>query len=182
MKNTSLGLEYKTLRRFRTFVKLCALTTCLLFLFCKNETKQSQKLALTPTITAVQDTTIKIEQRAPSTQQPEGMLLVKGGYTFVGSDSSGLIAENPRFWIYVQPFYMDISPVTVVQFWQFVQATSYKTEAENFGNGGFIDETSKNAWILKDGCTWQYPNGKDYPAAFGKALFLSKITWRMGIN
>ena len=176
MKNTSLGLESKTLRRFQTFVKLFVLTTCLLFLFCKTETKQSATLALTPTITVVQDTTIKIEQRAPSAQQPEGMLLVNGGYTYVGSDSSGLFVENPRFWIYVQPFFMDISPVTVAQFRQFVQATSYKTEAENFGNGGFIDETSKNAWILKEGCTWQFPDGRDYPAAADN-LPVTQVSW-----
>ena len=176
MKNISFSLEFKTLRRFQTFVKLCALTTSMLFLFCKTEIKTGAILALTPMITVVKDTTIKIEQRAPSTQQPEGMLLVNGGYTFVGSDSSGLFVENPRFWMYVQSFFMDISPVTVTQFRQFVQATSYKTEAENFGNGGFIDETSKNAWILKEGCTWQFPDGRDYPAAADN-LPVTQVSW-----
>lgn len=148
----------------------------LFFTFCKSETKQSLALALTTRITAVKDTTLKIEQTFLTTVQPEGMLLVKGGYTFVGSDSSGLFIENPRFWIHVQPFYIDITPVTVAQFRQFVKATGYKTEAENFGNGGFIDETSENAWILKDSCTWQFPYGKDYPAAADK-LPVTQVSW-----
>jgi formylglycine-generating enzyme len=175
LKNAPLSIA-TILGRFKTFLRFCAFITLLFFSFCKNETKESPILALTPTISVVQDTTIKIPQRTANGIPPEGMLLVKGGYTFVGSDSSGLVVENPRFWVYVQPFYMDISPVTVAQFRLFVQATKYKTEAEKFGNGGFIDETSENAWILKDGCTWQFPNGKDYPAA-GDNLPVTQVSW-----
>ena len=104
------------------------------------------------------------------------MIVVKGGYAFMGSDSSGLQVENPRFWIHIQPFLMDISPVTVGQFREFVKATGYKTEAEGFGNGGFIDESSDKTWILKTGCTWEYPEGKDYPKATDD-LPATQVSW-----
>jgi formylglycine-generating enzyme len=148
----------------------------LLCMSCKNEVKNTKSLILTPTITVVMDTTIKVENRQINGAIPQNMLLVKGGYTFVGSDSSGLQVENPRFWIRVQPFFMDISPITVGDFKKFIAATNYKTEAENFGNAGFIDASSDNAWILKDGCTWLFPQGKDYPAAADN-LPVTQVSW-----
>lgn len=167
-----------TLRRFQTFAKFCAFTTLLTFIFCKNDGKQGQSLALTPTITVVKDTTVKIETKSIPIFDTifKDMIVVKGGYAFVGSDSNGLQVENPRFWIHVQPFLMDVSPVTVGQFRAFVKATNFKTEAEKFGNGGFIDETSDKVWILKDGCTWEFPEGKDYPAATD-SLPVTQVSW-----
>lgn len=148
----------------------------LLFSFCKNDPKVVETRALSPTIRVVKDTTIKIETRTTNGSTPENMLLINGGYMLVGSDSSGLQVENPRFWVHVQPFFMDISPVTVGDFKKFIAATGYKTEAENFGNAGFIDETSDNAWILKDGCTWLFPQGKDFPAAADN-LPVTQVSW-----
>jgi formylglycine-generating enzyme len=160
----------------KTALKLSLFT--ILFSFCKNEIKQHQKLALTPTITVVEDTFVHIKTREMPTTDTllKDMIVVKGGYTFVGSDSNGLQVENPRFWVHVQPFLMDISPITVGQFRQFVNATGYKTEAEGFGNGGFIDETSDKTWILKAGCTWEYPEGKDYPKATND-MPATQVSW-----
>lgn len=165
-KTHPLSIKWTSFQRLRSFARLSILLNLVLFSFCKNE-KNSLQLALTPTITVIKDTSVKIPMRTiPNFDTVfRDMVIVKGGYTFIGSDSSGLQVENPRFWIHVQPFLMDVSPVTVVQFRQFVKATGFKTEAEKFGNGGFIDETSGKAWILKDGCTWEYPEGKDFPAA-----------------
>jgi formylglycine-generating enzyme len=149
----------------------------LLFFSCKNDGQNGDKMVLTPTITVVKDTTVRVAERAQNNAElPKNMLLVKGGFTFVGSDSSGLQVENPRFWIHVQPFFMDISPVTVAEFRQFIKATNYKTEAETFGNAAFIDETSDNAWTLKDGCMWQFPQGKDFPAATDN-LPVTQVSW-----
>jgi formylglycine-generating enzyme len=150
MKNAPLSIKHNFLLKF------CAFASVLVFSFCKNE---KSTLVLTSTITVVQDTFGQIAMRQIPTFDTlfKGMVVVKGGYAFVGSDSNGLQVENPRFWIHVQPFLMDESPVTVGQFRVFVRATGYKTEAEGFGNGGFIDETSQNTWILKDGCTWEKP-------------------------
>ena len=42
--------------------------------------------------------------------------------------------ERPVFRTRVEPFYMDVHPVTVAQFRVFVEATGYQTEAEGFGD------------------------------------------------
>jgi sulfatase modifying factor 1 len=162
----------------KKFLKNSFLLIPLLFSFCKTENKSGRQLALTSRITAVSDTTVRIKTQAISFSDSllKNMLVVSGGYTFVGSDSSGLQTESPRFWIHVQPFLMDISPVTVAQFRQFVTATQYKTEAETFGNSAFIDETSNKNWILKAGCTWQYPEGTDFPKA-ADDLPVTQISW-----
>jgi sulfatase modifying factor 1 len=135
---------------------------------------------LTSTITVldknIPQNTQTIANDNPPVLPPKNMILVKGGYTYIGSDSSGLVDENPRLWIHVKPFFMDISPVTVAQFSTFVQATKYVTEAEKFGNGAFIDSTSQNKWILKDGVTWQYPQGKDYPKALDNQP-VTQVSW-----
>ncbi len=153
----------------------------LLFLslsFCKNTEKRGNKYALTSTITVVSDTSVKVQKRNIPVFDTifKDMVIVKGGYALIGSDSSGLQVENPRFWVHLQPFLIDISPVTVRQFREFVEATGYKTEAEKFGNGGFIDDTSDKNWQLKTGCSWAYPEGKDYPKATDN-LPVTQVSW-----
>lgn len=57
-------------------------------------------------------------------------------------------------------FQMDISPVTVAAFREFVQVTAYVTEAERFGDGGVFDFTT-GGWHLVKGAYWEYPAGPD---------------------
>lgn len=57
-------------------------------------------------------------------------------------------------------FRMDVSPVTVADFRKFVQATSYSTEAERFGDGGVFDFTT-GQWHLVKGAYWEYPFGPE---------------------
>ena len=72
--------------------------------------------------------------------------------------------ERPVFRTRVQPFYMDVHPVTVAQFRVFVEATGYQTEAEGFGDAGIFNmETFE--WMLVPGAYWQYPLGPDAPPA-----------------
>jgi formylglycine-generating enzyme len=155
-----------------------AVMVCFLFAACKTEPQTTNSFALTPTITVIADTTVPILTRSLPKRDSifNNMVFVKGGYTFIGSDSSGLQLENPRFWVHLQPFWMDKSPVTVAQFRNFVQATHYKTEAEHFGNGGFIHSTTQYKWILKQGCTWETPNGKDFPPAAAE-LPVTQVSW-----
>lgn len=95
---------------------------------------------------------------------PKEMVLVQGGMVHIGADD-GSEHERPTFWAKVKPFLMDIHPVTVADFRTFINATKYQTEAEKFGNGGIIDESTDKQWILKDGANWHHPMGPDFPAA-----------------
>lgn len=99
----------------------------------------------------------------PKKSPPSGMVLVPGGLTQIG-DENGQEWEKPLFWVQIKPFFMDQHLVTVAEFRRFVQATHYKTQAETFGDGAVLDETSKE-WTLKAGANWQYPQGPDQPKA-----------------
>ncbi len=57
-------------------------------------------------------------------------------------------------------FMMDVSPVTVAQFREFVRETAYITEAERFGDGGVFDFTT-GQWDLVKGASWEYPTGPE---------------------
>src|SRR5690606_13923052 len=57
---------------------------------------------------------------------PGGMVYEPGGRVHMGSED-GPPHERPRFWAEVEPFFMDIHPVTVAQFREFVDATGYVT-------------------------------------------------------
>lgn len=95
---------------------------------------------------------------------PEGMIGIDGGVVRIGSEE-GFPHERPMFWAVVKPFLMDKSPVTVAEFRKFVNATGFKTQADTFGDGGMIDESTDKQWILKKGANWEYPMGKDFPRA-----------------
>ena len=92
---------------------------------------------------------------------PEGMVLVPGGRTEIGS-TDGMPNERPVFKAKVQPFLIDAHPVTVGQFRIFVESTGYVTEAETFGNAAVLVERQ---WALVDSANWAYPRGLSFPAA-----------------
>jgi sulfatase modifying factor 1 len=88
---------------------------------------------------------------------PQGMVYIPGGRTRIGS-SDGPAYEAPPFTADIEPFLMDVHPVTVAQFRAFVQATGYVTEAERFGQGGVFDMRQMR-WLLVEGASWRTPLG-----------------------
>jgi len=79
------------------------------------------------------------------------MVLIPGGYFNMGS-ADGKDDEKPVHRVYVSDFYMDKYEVTVAQFIQFIDATGYRTDAEN-GDGSYIWTGSK--WEKKSGINWR---------------------------
>lgn len=94
---------------------------------------------------------------------PEGMVYVPGGVTRIGSPG-GPDDEQPLFRAEIEPFFMDIHPVTVAQFRKFVDETGYLTEAERYGNAGVFDATT-GGWKLVAGADWRRPAGPTEPPA-----------------
>ena len=94
---------------------------------------------------------------------PPGMIYVPGGVTRIG-DEHGMPDERPTFAARVEPFLMDVHPVTVAEFRRFVAATSYRTDAERLGGGGVYDPIG-DRWTIIAGAMWQYPSGPDGPPA-----------------
>lgn len=78
-------------------------------------------------------------------QEKDGMVLIKGNSN-------------------LKDFWLDVSPVTVAQFREFVQQTHYKTQADQFGDAGVFDFPT-GSWGLIKGATWAYPFGRDSAAA-----------------
>ena len=102
------------------------------------------------------------------------MIYLNGGETYVGSNTFSL-DEAPQKTKIVKGFYMDKHPVTVQQFSDFIEATNYKTEAETFGNSAVFNFKT-GTWALKDGATWRYPQGKDFPKSDGNHP-VTQVSW-----
>lgn len=112
------------------------------------------------------------------TTAPEGMAYVPGGRTKIGIETkrwNQLRAAretgprhffgrdaHPPFRANVDPFFLDVHPVTVAQFRAFVEATDYTTQAEEFGNGGVL---RGGQWRLVNGADWRRPRGPNEPKA-----------------
>ncbi len=89
------------------------------------------------------------------------MVHFKGGTIAIGSNK-GAPNEAPAFETVVAPFHLDKNLVSVADFRKFVEATNYKTEADNYGDSGvFIFEQGQ--WTLLKGTNWEYPLGETKP-------------------
>jgi formylglycine-generating enzyme required for sulfatase activity len=77
------------------------------------------------------------------------------------SDKDADDREKPQHRVHItQPFYLGIHPVTRGQFRRFVEATSYRTEAETDGKGGYAcyEVTGVTPeWVQYPWFTWRYP-------------------------
>ncbi len=100
---------------------------------------------------------------SPPPAPPPGMVYIPGGKTKIGA-TDGLPQEQPVFTADVKPFFLDVHPVTVAQFREFVDATGYRTQAEEFGDSAVFDFDT-GEWSLVNGADWRHPFGPDKPAA-----------------
>jgi sulfatase modifying factor 1 len=65
-----------------------------------------------------------------------------------------------------KPLYLGVHEVTVGQFRRFVEAKSYRTEAEQDGEGGYGFNESSNSWFQNAKYTWRncgFAQGDDHP-------------------
>ncbi len=138
---------------------------------------ESKSLANTPSraettdevTTSAPPTTLRVSNQLATNNEaspqdpPKGMIYVPGGALDMGSDR-GLQRERPVHKLDVKGFYMDIHPVTVGQFEEFVESTGYKTQAEIFGDAAVFDLSSRQ-WYLQVGASWKYPRGRSAGAA-----------------
>lgn len=130
---------------------------------------------------ASRDPTSKVEEGEPfvpirlTQGSPEGMIHLPGGTFLMGTDDEeGFLTdgEGPVREVYVNPFYIDACAVTNAQFATFVDATGYKTDAENY-DWSFVfysflpPKVAKHAkraveapwWRAVNGACWKWPEG-----------------------
>ena len=99
----------------------------------------------------------KTDAEGQAKAKADEMVLIKGG-SFTMGTNNGSPNESPAHQVTVADFKLDIHPVTVVQFAKFVKETSYKTDAERFGDAGVFNFEIQN-WELKKGANWRKPLG-----------------------
>lgn len=97
---------------------------------------------------------------------PPGMVLIEGG-SFLMGNGKGFPHEGPVHEVVVDSFYMDTHEVTNAEFAEFVEATGYVTEAEEWGwsivfapevEGG-VRVPGAEWWMKMDGADWRHPSG-----------------------
>ena len=103
----------------------------------------------------------------------DGMVLIPGGAFRMGTND-GMPFEGPVHDVSVNSFWIDEHEVTVGEFAAFVDATGYKTEAENFGwSGVFNVETGE--WEKVNRANWRHPEGGDAEAGANEPVV--QVSW-----
>nr|WP_284646695.1 formylglycine-generating enzyme family protein [Paenibacillus chinjuensis] len=111
-----------------------------------------------------------------SSEPTVGMIRLEGGTFLMGTDDQEGFPEDgegPVRSVTLKPFYIDPCTVTNAEFQAFIDATGYKTEAEQFG-WSFVfhllvpPETAKKVsqvvqktpwWWNVEGASWKHPEG-----------------------
>jgi serine/threonine-protein kinase len=87
------------------------------------------------------------------------MVHVPAGTFWMGrSDGEGDSDEQPLHEVYLDAFWIDKYEVSNEQFSVFIQATGYKTDAEDKGSG-YVYQSE--GWTPVDGADWQHPGGPE---------------------
>ena len=102
------------------------------------------------------------------------MVLVRGGTFRMGADDE-MPDEAPSHEVTVNDFWMDAREVTVAEFARFVEATGYRTDAEQFGWSG-VFERETGDWVRVDGADWRHPEGPASNAAADEPV--CQVSWR----
>jgi len=109
---------------------------------------------------------LRTEAATGAAEVPEGMVLIPGG-TFLMGSRTGLSREAPVHEVVVNAFYLDTHEVTNDEFAEFVEATDFVSEAEEWGwSLGFVPdaETVEHIpgaewWVKVDKADWRHPLG-----------------------
>jgi formylglycine-generating enzyme required for sulfatase activity len=126
----------------------------------------------------------------------EGMIKLDHGTFLMGTNSTeGFPAdgEGPVREIALDPFYIDAAPVTNAQFAEFVRATGYRTEAEQFQWSfvfqGHIPEELRTKivedtvlaapwWCKVAGASWSHPEGPESSIGNREEHPVTHVSWK----
>jgi sulfatase modifying factor 1 len=123
------------------------------------------------------------------------MAKLDGGRFVMGTDDEEGFpqdGEGPVRDVSLDPFYMDVYPVTNVQFAEFVRAANYQTDAERFGWSfvfhGHIpperltSDVDRRAagirwWYKVNGADWRHPEGPDSGVDTRPSMPVVHVSW-----
>jgi sulfatase modifying factor 1 len=93
-------------------------------------------------------------------------VLVQGGTYQVGKKGDAI---NPLRMAFVNTFKMSTKEVTNRQFFEFVTATGYMTEAERFHNAMvYVPGAGELEWKADSSANWRHPNGRGKDSIYNK--------------
>ncbi len=102
---------------------------------------------------------------------PAGEFLIGSDRTI---DPTALDSELPQHKLFLPAYFIGQSPVTVAQFAVFVQATGYKTTAEQTGHGyNLVD----GQWSETKGADWRSPRGAGSSVQQKSAHPVTLVSW-----
>ncbi len=105
---------------------------------------------------------------------PPDMAFLQGGPTPIGSET-GAENEKPVFQTFINPFYLDQTPVTVAQFRLFVKINRYITDAEKKGESA-VYQVETGTWEVVKGANWLYPYGPEEGKASSEES-VRQVSW-----
>jgi len=129
-----------------------------------------------------------------------GMVKLDGGPFLMGTDDADGFpddGEGPVREIALDPFYMDAAPVTNAQFREFIRASGYRTEAENYGwsfvfqghipeerRAELVDDTVLAApwWCKVFGARWDRPEGPDSNVDTRDEYPVTHVSWNDAVE
>ena len=125
----------------------------------------------------------------------EGMVRLDGGIFFMGTDTDeGFPAdgEGPVREVTLDPFLIDVEPVTNERFAEFARAAGYRTEAEVLGwsyvfrghlpPGDYQTPRNLNWWCRIDGADWRHPEGPDTGIERRADVPVTHVSWNDAIE
>ena len=89
----------------------------------------------------------------------DDMITFPAGSTLIGSNQ-GEREERPQLSMEIESFKLDRTPVTTNAFSEFVDATGYVTDADEFGDAAVM-QFGTGRWLLVPGANWQWPQGPE---------------------
>src|SRR5262245_32027239 len=89
-------------------------------------------------------------------------------------DTNATAHELPQHKLFLDAFYIGKTPVTVTQFAAFVEATGYKSTAEQSGHGFNL---IKNQWEAIQGAHWRNPLGEEDIVQQKKTHPVTLVSW-----
>jgi formylglycine-generating enzyme required for sulfatase activity len=142
------------------------------------------------------------ESRLASSERPraasgstEEMAHLDGGPFLMGTDSTEAFAadgEGPVREVFLDPFYVDVNPVSNLRFAEFTKATGYRTEAERIGwsfvfrghipperYADLVEQTVPGVpwWCMVRNACWNRPEGPDSAISHRDNYPVVHVSW-----
>ncbi len=104
-----------------------------------------------------------------SLPERDGMVEIPASEFIMGSAAGRFVEDAPAHRVRVEAFWLDIHEVTNAQFAEFVEATGYRTTAENRG-WSYVFDDQVGKWVKRSGADWRRPQGGE-STIIGKELY-----------